>query len=145
MLRLCADFPEPESPPAPHTVWAYDCAHLHLTDVLRSVTNQDAGMWCSEWRTWLRQNRGKSWNLWIRDGFAQDGITLTIPPTPESFRAVVSSMADDRQWRRIAAWRVLSQLSRAELDRRLAALSDVRDPVVRLGMERVRSKLQGER
>ena len=140
LLRLCVDYPEPKPLPSR---WGGDCAQDHLTEVLRTVTNQDAGMWCSEWRGWLHAHGMKSWNEWIAEGFAQEGVTVSLPLTEQSFRSVVRFMADHPRWRSTNAWRVLSQLPRQELERRLEALARTGDRVTRLGIERARERLHG--
>lgn len=144
MLRLCTDYPDPEGPPPAGFQWGYECSQVHLTDVLRNVTNHDAGMSCSEWRRWVDRNRRKTWNQWIAEGFAQDGVALSLPLGTETFHTLLRYLSDRREWRQENAWRVLSWLPPHELERRLAALSDSRDSVTRQGVERARSNLRRE-
>ena len=57
----------------------------HSSRAMRDITNQDAGETADAWLAWWKQNRSKSQEEWIADGFRQRGFEVDVPPKPEQF------------------------------------------------------------
>ena len=57
------------------------CSAGHKDHALRLLTNQDAGKSVADWRAWWEQNRSKSQEDWIREGFRKYDVDLQTPPT----------------------------------------------------------------
>jgi hypothetical protein len=57
------------------------------------LTNQDAGDSAAAWLAWWEQNKSKSQEVWIRDGFCKYDIELQTPPTPANIVALLKLAA----------------------------------------------------
>ncbi|HBO43439.1 MAG TPA: hypothetical protein DD670_05820 [Planctomycetaceae bacterium] len=70
----------------PDAKWVLCCSP---GDSLTYMTNQEATQRANDWHEWWKQNKHKSQVEWIQDGFAQHGITATVPPSPETIEALL--------------------------------------------------------
>ena len=57
------------------------CQASHLASALADMTNQQLGYTADPWLAWWNTNQYKSQVEWIREGFAQKGVTLQHPLT----------------------------------------------------------------
>ena len=55
----------------------------HSASAMRCITNHDVGDDADAWLAWWNENRLKSQEEWIADGFRQRGFDISVPPLPE--------------------------------------------------------------
>jgi hypothetical protein len=55
----------------------------HSATAMRYITNQDVGQEADAWLDWWENNKSKTQEEWIADGFAQRGFKIDVPPRPE--------------------------------------------------------------
>jgi hypothetical protein len=55
----------------------------HSATAMQFLTNQDVGGGADAWLDWWENNGSKSQEEWIKDGFAQRGFKLDVPPTSD--------------------------------------------------------------
>jgi outer membrane protein assembly factor BamB len=58
---------------------------FHTLDALQSITNHDAGRNAEDWRHWYEQNKDKTQEQWIEDGFVEHGFPVSDPPDDDAF------------------------------------------------------------
>ena len=70
----------------------WSCASGHKTSALESITNYspggERGKWPQDlplWLAWWEQNRSKTQDQWIVDGFAAEGVVIHHPPAEEDW------------------------------------------------------------
>jgi hypothetical protein len=69
------------------------CSAGHKDHGLRFLTNQDAGTSAAAWHAWWEQNKTKSQEDWIREGFRKYDIDLQTPLTPANTIALLKLAA----------------------------------------------------
>jgi hypothetical protein len=69
------------------------CRAGHKDHALRFLTNQDAGHSAADWRAWWEQNKSKSQEDWVREGFHNYGVDLHTPLTPANTIALLKLAA----------------------------------------------------
>ena len=69
------------------------CAVGHKAHGLRLLTNQNAGDSAEAWLAWWEQNKSKSQEDWIREGFRKYGVELQTPLTPANIIALLKLAA----------------------------------------------------
>jgi hypothetical protein len=72
--RLRPDFGASEPSHPSRTGMAFDCAQVHLIDVLREITNTDRGMFYPRWAAWWEKNHSLPQRQWMLEGFAAEGL-----------------------------------------------------------------------
>lgn len=70
------------------------CFAGHKEFALRVMTNQDVPSKAQAWKTWWEENKQKTQEEWIRDGFEQAGISLHTPLTTEDAVALLELLGD---------------------------------------------------
>jgi hypothetical protein len=55
----------------------------HSATAMQFLTNQDVGGGADAWLEWWEENGAESQEEWIKDGFAQRGFKLDVPPTSD--------------------------------------------------------------
>jgi hypothetical protein len=65
------------------------CNAGHKDHGLRLLTNQDAGNSAAAWLAWWEQNKSKSQEDWIREGFRKYDVNLQEPLTPANIVALL--------------------------------------------------------
>ena len=55
----------------------------HSATAMRHITNQNAGEDADAWLNWWEQNKSKSQQEWIADGFRHRGFDIDVPPKAE--------------------------------------------------------------
>jgi hypothetical protein len=73
------------------------CVAGHKDNAFREITNQDAGENAIAWLNWWKVNKSKSQVEWLRDGFAQHDITVTIPPSNEDTVPLLRLLGDSSE------------------------------------------------
>lgn len=60
-----------------------DCfgALCHSASSMQYISNQDVGGDADAWLAWWAENRSKSQEAWITDGFRTRGFEIDVPPT----------------------------------------------------------------
>ena len=71
--------------------FGYPC---HSATSMRFITNQDVGEDADRWLGWWEKNKSKSQDEWIADGFAQHGVKIDVPPTPEQTPILLALLAN---------------------------------------------------
>jgi hypothetical protein len=66
----------------------------HSATAMRFITNQDAGETADAWLAWWEKNKSKSQQQWIADGFAQRGVKIDVPPTPEQTPTILALLGN---------------------------------------------------
>lgn len=69
------------------------CAVGHKVGGLRFLTNQDAGDSMVAWLAWWEQNKSKSQEDWIREGFRKYDVEIQTPLTPANIIALLKLAA----------------------------------------------------
>ena len=55
----------------------------HSATSMAYITNHDLGDNADDWITWWRENRFKTQEEWIEDGFHKHGFEVNVPPTTD--------------------------------------------------------------
>jgi hypothetical protein len=66
----------------------------HSATAMRFITNQDVGGTADAWLAWWAENKSKSQEEWVADGFRQRGCGVDMPPKPEQFPALLGLLGD---------------------------------------------------
>jgi hypothetical protein len=74
----------------------FGCGSGHKETALRMMTNQDAGD-AAAWLVWWEQNKSKSQEDWIRDGFRKYKVDIHTPLTPSNIISLlkITAYTDD--------------------------------------------------
>ena len=77
------------------------CRAGHKNSALRKMTNQDVGGSAAAWLAWWDQNKSKSQEEWIYEGFRRYGIELQAPLTQSNIIALlrITAYTDDEKCR----------------------------------------------
>lgn len=62
----------------------------HSASSMRYITNQDVGEEADAWLDWWKDNKSKSQEEWMADGFRQRGFDIDVPPTAEQTPALLA-------------------------------------------------------
>lgn len=62
---------------------------FHVLDVLHAITNHDAGRNAEDWRPWYEKNKDKTQQQWIKNGFAEHGFPVSVPPDDAFVTALI--------------------------------------------------------
>jgi hypothetical protein len=65
------------------------CSAGHKDGALRCITNQNVGGAAEAWLRWWQDNRDKTQEQWILQGFRKDGLELHTPLTKEDITALL--------------------------------------------------------
>jgi hypothetical protein len=66
----------------------------HSATAMRHITNQDAGNDADGWLRWWNENRSKSQEEWIADGFRYRGFDVDVPPKAEQIPTLLTLMGN---------------------------------------------------
>jgi hypothetical protein len=69
------------------------CASGHKAHGLRFLTNQAAGDSAEAWLAWWEQNKSKTQEDWIREGFRKHGLELQSPLTQKNIASLLKLAA----------------------------------------------------
>jgi len=73
-----------------------DCmgSPCHSASSMRYITNQDVGEDADAWLAWWAENKSKSQEEWIADGFRKRGFEIDVPPTTEQIPALLAVLGN---------------------------------------------------
>jgi hypothetical protein len=71
--------------------FGYPC---HSATAMQFITNQDVGEDADAWLDWWEKNKSKSQEEWIADGFAQRGVKIDVPPSPEQCAMILTLLGN---------------------------------------------------
>ena len=63
---------------------------------MRDITNQDMGDRADAWLEWWAQNKSKTQEQWIADGFRRSGFEIDVPPRAEHIPKLLAVLGHSR-------------------------------------------------
>jgi len=106
---------------------------FHVLDALQEITNHDAGRNAEDWRQWYEQNKRKTQEQWIKEGFVDHGFPVSDPPDDAFVTALIQASNPKYQPRylEVNALRILRTVPSDNVVRLAKPLSVSKESAVR--------------
>ena len=76
----------------------------HSASSMRDITNQDIGDTADAWLDWWAQNKSKTQEQWIAEGFRKRGIEIDVPPRAEHIPGLLAVLGHAETNGTTTAW-----------------------------------------